>query len=238
MAEQKQDSPALTVRYMAFGGRAAPLRAAAFVGGVAYQDEFITNAKEQKAEGKRRWSGLPEIVVGDQVIGQSNACLRYIGALGGLYPKEPLTAALADEVMDSCEDVFGAIGPTFGLKGDEQKAAREALMAEDGKIAYWNGKFEARLAENAARGNEKGFFVGDALTVADLKFYYTLGFLKSGMLDYIEPADVAKGCDRINALLKTIGEDERIKKFEAAFAAQQAQSKESGTLSFFVAANK
>ena len=67
------------MRYFAFGGRAAPLRIAAFLGGVAYQDEFITNNKEQKAEGKRRWSGLPEIVVGDQVIGQSNACLRYIG---------------------------------------------------------------------------------------------------------------------------------------------------------------
>ena len=76
---QKQDSPSFTVRYFAFGGRAAPMRYAAFLGGVAYQDEFIMNAKEQKAEGKRRWSGLPEMVVGDQVIGQSNACLRYIG---------------------------------------------------------------------------------------------------------------------------------------------------------------
>merc|ERR1711971_58282 len=135
-------------------------------------------------------------------------------------------------------DLFNIIGPTFGMKGDEQKAAREALMAKDGKFAYWFGKFEARLAENEARGNKNGVFVGDSITVADLKFYYSMGYLKSGNLDHIKPEDVAKGCDKINALLKAVSEDERIKKFDAAFAAQQAEAKEKGTLSFFVAANK
>ena len=155
-----------------------------------------------------------------------------------MYPKVPLEAALVDEVMDSCEDVFGALAPTFGLKGDEMKAAREALMAKDGKIAYWAGKFEARLAENEARGNKNGYFAGDSLTVADLKFYYSMCFLKSGKLDHVDPAEVAKGCDKINALLKAVSDDERLKKCEAAFAAQVAEKEEKGTLSFFVAANK
>ena len=87
MAEQKSDSPSVRITYYAMPGRAAPIRLACQLGGISYEDNFITSEeqKQQKADGKRRWSGPPEITIFDKngkelvTIGQSNACLRYVG---------------------------------------------------------------------------------------------------------------------------------------------------------------
>ena len=87
MAEQKENQSSFRVIYYAFTGRAEPIRLAAALGGIAFEDEFINDAqqKKTKAEGKRRWSGLPELVIYDKDgkvltnIAQSNTCLRYVG---------------------------------------------------------------------------------------------------------------------------------------------------------------
>ena len=89
MAEQKENQPSFRVIYYAFTGRAEPIRLAAALGGIAFEDEYINSdqQKKDKAEGKRRWSGPPELVVYDKDgkvltnIAQSNTCLRYVGML-------------------------------------------------------------------------------------------------------------------------------------------------------------
>lgn len=44
MAEQKEgsESPSFTITYFGIGGRAAPLRAAAFISGLSYRDRFLS----------------------------------------------------------------------------------------------------------------------------------------------------------------------------------------------------
>ena len=94
MAEQKVDCSSFAVIYATYVGRAGPIRYAAAIGGIAFEDRFTTfeQHKKDKEEGKRRWAGLPEIVVIDKdgkdlvTIGQSNACLRYVGMLWNYYP--------------------------------------------------------------------------------------------------------------------------------------------------------
>jgi len=129
MAEQKEQNPSFRVTYFAFTGRAEPLRLAAALG-IAFEDNFITQQqqKKSKAEGKRRWSGPPEITILDKdgnditTIGQSNACLRYIGNIGGLYPENNVQRALVDEVMDSSEDLINLVGKIiFGGLDDAEK---------------------------------------------------------------------------------------------------------------------
>merc|ERR1712241_880044 len=104
--------------------------------------------------------------------------LRYIGSVGGTYPKGLVERALVDEVLDSSEDLLGLVVPPWLMKiyGDDQdkaNAAIEALMKD--KLPYWLKKFEDRLEENEKRGNKNGFFVGDSITIADLKFYDSIG---------------------------------------------------------------
>ena len=87
MAEQKEDQVSFKCLYYCIGGRALSIRLAAAVGGISFQDEFLTGAQqvEAKKAGLRRWSGPPEIIIMDKdgkdliTLAQSNNCTRYVG---------------------------------------------------------------------------------------------------------------------------------------------------------------
>merc|ERR1719229_944241 len=114
--EEQVPQPSFKLLYFPFAGRAASLRLAAFVGGISYTDEFVTKEEHimAKTSNLRRWSGLPEATIYSaenkeiMTIGQSNTILRYIGKLCNLYPSNALSAALVDEILDSCEDTRAA----------------------------------------------------------------------------------------------------------------------------------
>ena len=74
------------------------------------------------------------------------------------------------------------IGNTFALEGEAKKKAREALAA--GPITRFLQQLESRLK---AGGGE--WFAERRLTVADLKCFLWVRWLKSGALDHI-PADI------------------------------------------------
>eukprot|EP00486_Rosalina_sp_Unknown_P006416 CAMPEP_0201574714 /NCGR_PEP_ID=MMETSP0190_2-20130828/19397_1 /ASSEMBLY_ACC=CAM_ASM_000263 /TAXON_ID=37353 /ORGANISM="Rosalina sp." /LENGTH=144 /DNA_ID=CAMNT_0048003359 /DNA_START=82 /DNA_END=513 /DNA_ORIENTATION=- len=144
MAEEKSES-SFRISYYAFNGRAGPLRAAASLGGISYEDVFENGEEHKKAkeDGTRRWSGLPELTVLDKdgkevtKLGQSNACLRYIGKLAGSYPENALERALVDEVLDSCEDMNNLVAPTFSIKDEEEKKKARLRLMEADKFPYW-----------------------------------------------------------------------------------------------------
>ena len=144
MAEQKSSDVSFRITYFPFQGRAGCLRAAASLGGISYEDEFTSHQehKQAKEDGTRRWSGLPELTVFDKdgkelcQIGQSNSCLRYIGKLTGSYPENPVERALVDEVLDSCEDLYGLVFPTFFIKDDEEKK-KARKQGKCGKCLEW-----------------------------------------------------------------------------------------------------
>jgi len=50
-------------------------------------------------------------------------------------------------------------------------------------------------------GTDKGFIVGDSLTIADLKLYYILGWFMSGRLEHVR-SDIV---DAYPKLLKLVG---------------------------------
>ena len=94
--------------------------------------------------------------------------------MAGLYPENIVQQALVDEVMAAAEDVMGLLAPSFPVKdAAKKKAMRLALMQPD-KFPYWFNKFENRFTENEGRGFKNGFIVGDTMTIADLKYVYSL----------------------------------------------------------------
>eukprot|EP00484_Ammonia_sp_Unknown_P026517 CAMPEP_0197029602 /NCGR_PEP_ID=MMETSP1384-20130603/9020_1 /TAXON_ID=29189 /ORGANISM="Ammonia sp." /LENGTH=258 /DNA_ID=CAMNT_0042458805 /DNA_START=41 /DNA_END=813 /DNA_ORIENTATION=- len=238
--EPLKQAVSFRITYFGFGGRAAPLRLAAFLGGLSYEDHFETFDEhgQAKKQGTRRWCGMPELTILDKdgkelaTAGQSNACLRYIGTLAGLYPQNPVLRVLVDEILDSVEDMIQMMSPSIKEKHkDKKKKARLALM-EDDKLPYWLSKFEKRLAENEQRGYKNGYFVSDELSIADLKFYYQIANILSGNIDYLDPDKLTEACPRIRNLAKVIGELEGVKKFRAHFLAQQKEWKEKKTNKF------
>ena len=167
------------------GGRGEPIRLAFHIGGIEFEDVRLKGADFGKARETFRFRALPVLEIDGQQITQSNAIVRYVGKRAGLYPADDLQALYCDEAMDASEDLDHAIGTTFGLKGEEMKAAREALL--QGPIP----KFINGLGGLLARGGGQ-YFADGRLTVADLKVFVQTRALGKGILDHI-PTDVVEG---------------------------------------------
>ena len=175
--------PKLILTYFDFdGGRGEAARLAMHLGGIAFEDRRIPGKDWPAMRDTMPFQALPVLEVDGKVISQSNTINRYLGKLAGLYPKDDWQATLVDEVMDAVEDISTQIGNTMRLEGEAKKKAREALAA--GPVPRFLQQIEARLK---AGGGE--WFVEKRLTIADLKCFLWIRWLKSGALDHI-PADI------------------------------------------------
>lgn len=176
--------PKLVLNYFDFdGSRGETARIALHLAGIPFEDRRIAQKDWPAQRDRMPFQALPVLEVDGTQIAQSNTINRYVGKLAGLYPKDDLQAARADEVMDAVEDISTRIGQTMRMDdAAAKKAAREALVA--GPLPRYLQQVEARLK---AGGGE--WFAENRLTVADLKCYYWVRWLKSGALDHI-PADV------------------------------------------------
>lgn len=164
------------------GGRGEPIRISFHAAGVEFDDHRISFDEFMATRGDMRFTCAPVLEVDGVTVTQSNSMLRYVGKMAGLYPEDDLQALYCDEAMDAVEDLLHQIVHTFGLEGDELKAAREKLA--DG----WLSVFVKGLAEILERGGGE-YFADNRLTVADLKVYVQVRSLRSGTLDHV-PTDL------------------------------------------------
>ena len=181
----------LKLTYFDFdGGRGEPARLALHIGGIEFEDHRIAGKDWPAFRDKTPFLAMPTLEVDGNVVSQSNSINRYVGKLTGLYPKDDWQALLCDEVMDAAEDIGTRIAHTIDLPADAKKKAREELAA--GAITRYLEQFQARLK---ATGGE--YFSDKRLTVADLKVFMWIRWLRSGALDHI-PKDLV---DRVAPLL-------------------------------------
>ena len=139
-----------------------------------------------------------------------------------MYPDNLLQSALVDEIMGAVEDLFPLLVPYFVEKdADKRKALAAAAMGE-GKLPYWYSKFEQRLTENEAKGFKSGFFVGDKMTVADLKGFTGMTF--NDGLDDFDMATLLKDLPKSAAFWAMMKDHGEILAFNAAFKAQQEKT--------------
>ncbi|MGI9295429.1 MAG: glutathione S-transferase family protein [Pseudomonadales bacterium] len=166
------------------GGRAEPIRIAFHVAGIEFEDKRLSFPEFGEMRKNTRFNSVPVLEIDGAAITQSNALCRYIGKMAGLYPTEDLQSLYCDEVLGAVEDVIHYIVQTFGLEGEELRAAREKLA--DG----WLSIYLQGLGELLSRGGGE-YFAGNGLSVADLKVFVQTRALRSGNLDYI-PTDIVQ----------------------------------------------
>jgi glutathione S-transferase len=166
------------------GGRAEPTRIALTAAGIPFTDERVQFKDWLPMKASTLLGSLPVIEVDGQKLTQSNAINRWAGRLAGLYPEDAWQAAQCDEICDIVEHLSVVMGPSFGMKGDEQKRERERL-AEVAIPMYVSG-LGKRLAE---RGGV--WFAAGQFTIADLKVADLVRMLTSGRLDHI-PVDLVE----------------------------------------------
>jgi pseudouridine synthase len=146
-------------------------------------------------------------------VTQCDAMLRYAGKLAGLYPTDAYQALLCDEVMYVVEEAGVKMGPTFRMTGDEQKAARLALV--NGSMPVYLAWLQARLQ---AQGGE--YFADGRLTVADLKVFVDVRALNSGRFDHIPTDLIAKVAPALNAHNQRIAQHAGVAAYYAKVAAK------------------
>jgi len=177
----------LRLRYFPFPGRAGPIRDALHIGRIPFEDEHVPpdQFRPRRAAGEFPFGGLPVLDVetagGKVCSAQSNAILRFAGRLSGLYPvDDPVQALKVDEALDLGEDINSLMGPSIHEQDEARKMAMRKELAEE-TLPFWAECIERLLVANG----QTGFIVGNSLTVADLKLYWIIDWLSSGMLDGI-----------------------------------------------------
>ena len=169
----------LKLTYFDFsGGRAEPARLAMHIGGIPFEDYRFAPSDFAQVRQSTPLNQVPTLHVNEVQVTQSDAITRYVGKLAGLYPEDGFQALLCDEVMGALEDINIKIGATFGMKGEEQKNAREALAA-DALPRY------LRWLQNQLESHGGAFMADNRLTIADLKAFGILRWLSSGKLEHI-----------------------------------------------------
>ena len=203
--------PQLKLSYFDFhGGRAEPVRLALAIGGIAFEDHRFAFPEFAEVRKSTPFGQVPTLTVDGVQITQCDAILRYTGKLAGLYPTDAYQALLCDEVMYVVEEASVKLGPSFRMTGDEQKAARLALV--NGSMPVYLGWLQSQLL---AHGGE--FFADNRLTVADLKVFVDMRGLNSGRLDHI-PADlVEKVAPALNAHMQRIAQIPAVAAYYAQF---------------------
>ena len=203
--------PQLKLSYFDFhGGRGEPARLALAIGGIAFEDHRFTFPEFAEVRKTTPFGQVPTLQVDGVQVTQCDAIIRYAGKLAGLYPTDAYQALLCDEVMYVVEEASVKLGPSFRMTGEEQKAARLALV--NGSMPVYLGWLQSQLL---AHGGE--FFADNRLTVADLKVFVDVRGLNSGRLDHV-PADlVEKVAPALNAHMQRIAQTPAVAQYYAKF---------------------
>jgi glutathione S-transferase len=173
----------LKLTYFDFhGGRGEPARLALSVGGIPFEDDRVPLSDWERRKPDTPFGALPILERDGQILAQSNAINRYVGKLTDLYPSDPWQAALCDETMEAVEDINNMIVATLFLPEEEKKAQRKKLV--EGPLPFYLTRLQRRLEE---RGGQ--YFAAGRMSVADLKVFVWIRYLKSGALDHV-PTDL------------------------------------------------
>jgi len=186
--------------------RGEECRLALHLAGVEFEDVRIKGADWPAMKGQTPYGALPVLELpGRPPLAHSNAILVLIGRRHGLHPADDFEAARHEGVMLHVEDLRAAMAPTFTMKGEDKKAAREALAAD--YLPAW----AAGVEENITVGP---FFGGPEIHVADLKIYMAVRWFSSGTVDHV-PATIFSGFPRLVALHDAVRDHAAVKSWYA-----------------------
>ena len=104
--------PKLELFYFDIPGKGEAIRLHNAFAGLPLKDTRITRDQflAMKECGNLPYGQVPLLAVdGKHYIAQSAAIMRYLGKLSGLYPSDPIKAALVDSIMDEENDLFAAL---------------------------------------------------------------------------------------------------------------------------------
>jgi len=181
--------------------RGEECRLALFVAGVDFEDNRIPRNAWPALKPTTPFGSLPVFEMPERpAVSQSNAILGYIGRAHGLLPTDAWEAMRLESLLSAAEDLRHAITKTFGIENpDELKKRRTELV--EGPIKTWAANTEKQVM---------GPFAGGAqISIADIKLFVVIGWLKKGVLDHV-PTDVLAPYPRLERLYEAVQKHPKI----------------------------
>jgi prostaglandin-H2 D-isomerase / glutathione transferase len=187
------------VTYFDFAGsRGEEVRLALVLAGVEFEDRRLKRDEYAALKPNLPFPHVPTLEIeGQPVLGHSNAILRLIGRLHGLYPEDPFEAARHDAIMEAVEDFRHRLSPSMRMTDPADKLAAREAVARD-YIPQWGRGIEAMIGAGRFAGGERP-------GVADLKLHMIDRWITSGGLDGIPP-DALDPFPRIRAASQGVAE--------------------------------
>ena len=163
-------------------------RIALYIGNIDFEDtrigrdEFLRSRKTGKLDDGTiiPFRQIPCLIVDGQSINQTGGISRFCGKMSGLYPVEDrVNAALVDQIIDMATDLTVLLSPSLREKNEEKKKIMRKKLA-NGALVRKIGYLEELLDEG-----KEDWFVSQRITIADIAIWRLLGWLTSGMIDYL-----------------------------------------------------
>merc|ERR1712166_313298 len=191
-----------TLHYYGAQGRAQQIRFTLVQGGIDFEDDAVPFPPDEAI--KQKWTALggnlttnvPMLVTANgDTYTQSAAVLKYTARKGGLYPTDDEAAYAVDNLICAVEDYRSeAYKPIFPVLMGNPNPELIAHL-KDVVIPVHFANFERMLGD-------KDYFVGDAITVADIAVFDVLNNFSFNLFPSVK-ADFSKLSalyDRIAAL--------------------------------------
>ena len=225
--------------YLDTKGAGEPIRLALFIAGVPFEDIRVTYSQiaQLRESGYLPFGQVPVLEVDGKVFGQSQAILRWVGRMTGLYPERlQLRVDQVDEAIVDLKYILrpawygAALGrspingePLLPLSADQRAATLETL---DHVI------LPARLAQLErllAHTSDGPFVCGSELTIADLNLYvYATGILAGDGVPAGISNTLLDDCPRILALVQHVEALPRVQEWNKRPTTPAAQDSPSG----------
>jgi prostaglandin-H2 D-isomerase / glutathione transferase len=181
--------------------RGEECRLALFLAGVDFEDNRIPRSAWRALKPTTPFGCLPVFELpGKPAVSQSNAILGHIGRRYGLLPADEWEALRLESLLSAAEDLRHAIGKTFGIEDAQELERRRAELVE-GPIKTWGARMEKQIVGPFAGGTE--------ISVADIKLFVVIGWLKSGVLDHV-PAEVLAKFPKLEKLYESVKKHPKI----------------------------
>ncbi|KAI8521856.1 hypothetical protein Bbelb_016100 [Branchiostoma belcheri] len=166
--------PSYKLTYFDGRGRAELCRLLLAAGGIEYEDNRLPQEEWPGFQPKTPFGQLPIMEVDGTMLCQSNSVARFLARETGLAGKTSLDQAKVDMIMEGAVPLFQKAGDIMMGEGDEAKKAEKKKDFEEN----FAPKFFADMEKLAG---EKGYFVSDLLTAADIAFYANYEAIKDFM---------------------------------------------------------
>jgi len=183
------------------------------ISGLEWKNTFVDRDGyiELRNNGDLPWGLLPIIRTAQGNIAESNALLRYTGALAGLEPEDLYTRAKVDELVEVINGWREAFTPTFSIENlDEKIIARQALFVEGGKMDR-----ALKAISKVYEQSTTGWLANtESMSIADVKAFIDAFMLFSGEFDGIT-ADMLANYPSLLAFHEKMSNDPRVKNYYA-----------------------